>query len=211
MAKTGSQVAAWAKSQADRRTGGWVGLCLKFSRMAAGAPGGTYDAHTGWRNAKYKHTKGTPPRGAIVWWHGGKHGHVAVSAGDGYCYSTDVVVRGQVRRCKISLIRQRWGQTYVGWSEDVNGVRISGLVKSNPTVPASAMRVENIKDQWYHVDPKKVTTGLNWYSSKYVKRGVRPRNFNVLVVGTSKHNGHTYAVTGAGNKYRMDYLAKGRA
>jgi hypothetical protein len=127
MARTASQVAAWAKSHADRRTGGWVGLCLKFSRMAAGAPGGVYDAHTGWARARYRHTKGTPPRGAIVWWHGGKHGHVAVSAGNGYVYSTDVVVHGQVRRCKISLIRQRWGQRYMGWSEDVNGVRIAGL------------------------------------------------------------------------------------
>jgi len=46
MPRTPEQVAGWAKNQKDRRTNGWRGYCLKFSRMAAGAPGGTYDAVT---------------------------------------------------------------------------------------------------------------------------------------------------------------------
>lgn len=123
MAKTRAQVANWAKDQKDRKTRGWTGLCLKFCRMAAGAPGGVYNAKTAWRNAKYKHKTGTPPRGTFVYWGGGKHGHIAVSAGDGYCYSNDIVERGRIHRVRISMITRSWGKPYYGWSEDVNGVR----------------------------------------------------------------------------------------
>lgn len=130
MARTPEQVAAWAKNQKDRRTNGWRGYCLKFSRMAAGAPGGTYDAVTAWKQAKYRHSKGTPPRGSFVFWSGGGkgHGHIAVSAGDGDVYSTDLQTSDYVGRVPISLVRDRWGLKYLGWTEDVNKVHIEGLV-----------------------------------------------------------------------------------
>ncbi len=138
MPRTPEQVAGWAKNQKDRRTNGWRGYCLKFSRMAAGAPGGTYDAVTAWKQAKYRHSTGTPPRGSFVFWSGGRsgHGHIAVSAGGGDVYSTDLHTSDYVGRVPISLVHQRWGLKYLGWTEDVNRVRIEGLVKpKKPRAP----------------------------------------------------------------------------
>lgn len=219
MAKSAAQVAAWAKGQKDRNTRGWLGLCQKFCRMAAGAPGsppGASDAITAWHRAKYRHTKGTPPRGSFVFWSGHAHGHVAISAGDGWIYSNDIVQNGHIDRVKLTRVREKWGLHYLGWTEDNNGVRVSGLSPNKPapgggggTVPTKDVR-KNITDAWYHVDPAKVSTGLNWYGKTWKKRGVRPRNFNVHVVAITTHNGHKYATTDAGNHYRLDYLAKGR-
>jgi len=124
-----SRTPAQVVASAQRRVGtyGWKGLCLKASRMAAGAPGGVYDATTAWKRAKYRHSKGTPPKGSFVFWTGGSqgHGHVVVSDGGGYCYSNDIFVYGRYDRCSIRYINEKWGNLrYVGWTEDVNGVLI---------------------------------------------------------------------------------------
>lgn len=122
MSRDREDVVRWAREQASRRTRGWRGYCLKFSRMAAGAPGLGGSAMDAWRRAKRRHTTGTPPRGTFVFWSGGKHGHVVVSSGDGDCYGTDLVVRDQVRWHRISEVSRRWGYKYLGWTEDINGV-----------------------------------------------------------------------------------------
>lgn len=215
MARTASQVAAWAKDQKDRNTTGWTGLCLKFARMAAGGPGGQYDANAGWAAARYKHRGDrTAPRGSIVWYAGGNHGHVAVSAGNGDIYSTDIVTRGQVDQVPLGRPESKWGQTYRGWTEDVNGVHIAGLgrpVADTGSGGTSAVTSRtNIADAWYHVDPSKVASGLNWYDDHFNKRGVRPPNFDVHLVATVMHDGHKFGVTDSGNHYRFAYLAEGK-
>jgi hypothetical protein len=123
MTRTREQVVTWARVQSRRRTTGWRGLCLKFSRMAAGAAGGVRNADLAWARAEFKHTTGTPPRGTFVYWRGGRHGHVAVSAGDGDCYSSDYPVRDRIGWCRIDAIGRAWGYQLRGWSEDINGVR----------------------------------------------------------------------------------------
>ncbi len=100
-----------------------VGMCLKFSRTCAGAPGGVYDANAAWANAKYRHTSGVAPAGTFVHWSGGAHGHVAVSVGNGACISTDVLRQGRVDEVPISRITLGWNYPLRGWSEDINGVR----------------------------------------------------------------------------------------
>jgi hypothetical protein len=122
MTRDREQVVAWARGQANRRTTGWAGMCLKFARMAAGASGGVKNARMAWGRARYTHTSWPPPRGTFVFWRGGKHGHVSVSSGDGDHYTTDLPVRGQVRWGQIRDVADHWGYEYLGWSEDINGV-----------------------------------------------------------------------------------------
>ena len=66
----------------------WEGWCLKFQRLAYGWKNGA-----GWSTAEqagdwlashgYMHTKGIPPRGALVWYHNSSGtGHVMVSLGE---------------------------------------------------------------------------------------------------------------------------------
>ncbi len=70
-----------------------------------------------------RHTS-TPPRGVPVWWTGGTHGHVAISAGNGYVISTDWPRRGTVGRVSIATLTDSWNKKYGGWSEDINEVHV---------------------------------------------------------------------------------------
>lgn len=106
------------------------GMCLKFVRSLYNVPVVYPDAATAWRNTKYRHTS-TPPKGVPVWWTGGSRGfgHVAISAGGGYVISTDYPSKGRVGKVKISTLTKAWGQTYRGWSEDINGYRVYKAAK----------------------------------------------------------------------------------
>src|SRR5262245_42493162 len=97
--------------------------CLVFVRTRYGVGPGAEDAAQGWRITDERHTS-TPPRGAPVWWTGGKHGHVAISAGNGYVISTDWPRPGTVGRVSIATLTRSWSKTYRGWSEDVNEVHV---------------------------------------------------------------------------------------
>jgi hypothetical protein len=63
------------------------------------------------------------PRGYPVFWSGGSagHGHIAIAAGDGACWSTDIRRPGYFDRVPIDEIRTAWGLTLLGWTTDLNG------------------------------------------------------------------------------------------
>lgn len=143
---TASDVAGRARRYAEAGTYWGVGMCLKFSRTCAGAPGGVYDAITAWRNARHRHSDGTPPRGSMVFWSGGSkgHGHIAVSDGGGYVFSTDIVRSGRVNRVSIAYLSTRWGNLqYLGWSEDVNGAVVTSIIQ--PTSSITMVRLANLR------------------------------------------------------------------
>lgn len=106
------------------RTGFYFGegQCLKFSRTCAGAPGGVFDANAAWSNAKFKHYSGFAPRGTFVFLRGGTHGHVMVSQGEAWDYSTDFRRIGRVNLIPQGDIVAGWGMPVRGWTEDINGV-----------------------------------------------------------------------------------------
>lgn len=100
------------------------GLCLKFVRTCFNVASRYPSAERAYYATQHRHTSWPPPAGVPVWWTNGRYGHVAVSAGGGYCYSTDFIITGRVRRTRITSITNGWGQRYRGWTEDVNGVRV---------------------------------------------------------------------------------------
>ncbi len=63
------------------------------------------------------------PKGAMVFWDarpgattaGGKAGHVAVGAGNGKCYSTDLPTEGRWGLINISLVEKEWGKKLLGY------------------------------------------------------------------------------------------------
>lgn len=145
MSYTASQVADRAKLASQRGTYFGHGMCLVYSRTMAGAPAGTPSASAAWANARYKRA-GTPPRGFPVYWTGGSrgYGHIAISDGGGWCWTTDYRRDGRVDRVPIATITRNWGLHYRGWAEDVNGVRIrTGVVYQ---VPARSKGVIHYKD-----------------------------------------------------------------
>jgi hypothetical protein len=72
------------------------------------------------------HATGTPPRGAIVLWSHGSEGdgHVAVSAGQGDCWSVDFGGDGLFQvKVAIASINKVWTDLrYAGWATNYGGV-----------------------------------------------------------------------------------------
>ena len=127
----------FAQAEHQRASRDWRGWCLVFVRSCFGVTALYPSAASAWFNARYKHptTSGASiPRGVPVFWTGGSggFGHIALSRGDGTCWTTDFKRPGQVDVARIDDIGPGWGLTLVGWTEDVNGVR----VYEQPTTPA---------------------------------------------------------------------------
>lgn len=134
MAASSAEATSAAASQVASASRDWTGWCLMFVRLMLGIAMKYGSAIAAWNGAQFKHTTGTPPKGVPVFWNIGQHGHVALSDGGGYCYSTDILRRGKVDRVPIAKIASRWGARYLGWTEDLNGVR----VYTPPSKPATA-------------------------------------------------------------------------
>lgn len=138
-----TQALAYAKQQAAKPTRDWHNLCLQFVRTCLGVPALQPNAKKGWENADRRHPTTNPadiPAGVPVWFKTGTvNWHVALSAGDGACYSTDVP-RGKISKIAISTLCRSWGITLLGWSEDINEVR----VYTPPATPAGAVSLAGL-------------------------------------------------------------------
>lgn len=100
-------------------------MCLAYVTEVFGVPAKYPSATVGWANAQYKHPE-QPPSGVSVpvWFkYNGPDGHVAVSTPSGI-YSTSSQgdkIFGSIQQL-VSWMGE--GMTYLGWSEDVNNVRV---------------------------------------------------------------------------------------
>lgn len=116
---------AAARQQSEHGPQADEGMCLMMVRSCYGIGPKAGDAIGAWRDAK-KHRTSDPnaiPRGYPIFWSGGSkgHGHVAISAGDGFCWSTDIRRPGFFDRVPITEIHDRWGLTLLGWTANLNG------------------------------------------------------------------------------------------
>jgi hypothetical protein len=138
---TGNQVLARCLAESEHPSQNWRGHCLVFVRTMAGIAAKYGSAAEAWANARKRHTNGTPPAGAAVFWTGGSHGygHVAVSAGDGKIWTTDIAGPGKVSKEDLGIVKSKWGLRYVGWTEDVNGVTLN-IVSPPPRLSLSEVR-----------------------------------------------------------------------
>ena len=126
--RTASQALAYAKAQKQKPTRDWHALCLMFTRKCFGVAVKYPNAKQGWLGAKKKHPTTVMdkiPAGVPIWWETStKNWHVAISAGNGMCYSTDVGGRGKVGYISIYALTRSWRIKFLGWSEDINGVTV---------------------------------------------------------------------------------------
>lgn len=126
--RTGAQAIAWAKAQSTKPSRSWHNLCLMFVRSCFGVAAKYGSARLAWQGAKRRHETtdaGSIPAGVPVFWRTGTvNWHVAISAGDGYCWSSDIGGKGKVGRIGIAALSRAWGATLLGWTEDLNGVRV---------------------------------------------------------------------------------------
>ena len=126
--RTGSQAIAWAKTQTTRPSRSWHNLCLMFVRSCYGVAAREPNAKKAWETAKHRHATTNAaaiPAGVPVFWRTGTvNWHIAISIGGGRCYSTDIGGKGKVGLIGITDLSRRWGATLLGWTEDLNGVRV---------------------------------------------------------------------------------------
>jgi hypothetical protein len=100
-----------------------VGYCQKYVREAwriGALYGSALDA---WYGAVRRHPGDrSVPTGAPMFYSGGKYGHVVIDAKNNPIRSTDCPSPGRVSETDIDWPVRNWGCTYLGWTEDLNGV-----------------------------------------------------------------------------------------
>lgn len=103
--------------------------CLKAVRTWLGIPFLFGSAIVAWSHVPVGDRFGGhhPPAGYPMFWRVGSFGHVALSAGGGKCYSTDIKRRGRVDLVPMSLIHDRWGAHYLGFTTQLNEVELPHL------------------------------------------------------------------------------------
>lgn len=102
-------------------TTAWDQLCLKLSRSVYDVAAKYPTASDGWRGTKHR-GKGTPPKGALVWWTTGRYGHVCLADGKGNVVGNWFKDGGRVRTVSISAVSAALGAQPAGWSRDINGI-----------------------------------------------------------------------------------------
>lgn len=125
------QTADEAVSNANGYTRCDPGYCLKYVRTWLEIPSGADTAFHAWQAAEHKHAGDkTPPRGAPLFWKsspsGSGAGHITICKGD-TMRTTDKSSPGYVNNDNGAWPKNAWGQSYLGWTEDLNGIWIPYL------------------------------------------------------------------------------------
>lgn len=100
------------------------GYCQQYVRLPCWEVGSLYgSAIEAWNGARHKHPGDRkPPVGAPCYYRGGSYGHAVISTGGGGIRSTDCTTATHVNDTDLGWPERAWGYTYLGWTEDLNGV-----------------------------------------------------------------------------------------
>ena len=122
-------------------TGYPVGYCQKYVRDPCWRVPSLYgSAIDAWNGARRRHPGDrNPPAGAPCYYSGGNYGHAVISVGGGRIRSTDCPTSGRVNDTDLAWPERTWGYTYLGWTEDLNGVTLPGLDPTPPPPPEDPM------------------------------------------------------------------------
>jgi len=129
MTRTGDAAVQWALGEAKDQSRDWYRQCKMFTRLAFAVPSdGTPSAGAAWDRAKFKHPTSDPnniPAAVPVFWEmESVADHVAVAMGSGLVISTDWPVSHDVGTVGISTLSSAWHGRLLGWTEDIDGVRV---------------------------------------------------------------------------------------
>lgn len=159
-----------------------AGWCLRFTQSVWNAPVRYNSAWDAWEATEYKHTDDLPNVACIVWFsHYGTYGtpptyanwgHVVTYVpGEGFLSSPGRGY-GQQWFSTISEIERYFRATYVGWSEDLNGLRVLEP-GTNPTPKGKKKPLATVyhtKDNngnlWAVADGAAVGTAAAWIDTR---------------------------------------------
>ncbi len=101
--------------------------CIVFVRTALKVPGRYGTPRIAFAHARHRHRTAFSkiPAGVPVFTAGRTApGHVVLSLGNGRIRSTDWPRPGRVGTVSLAKFLRTWNHRYLGWSEDLNGVRV---------------------------------------------------------------------------------------
>jgi hypothetical protein len=118
-----------AQQESLHPTRSYYDECLVFVRtcFALAADGHEPTAYSAWlaAGAANQHTKLAAPANVPVFYKGtNAAGHIALSAGHGMVWSTDIARKGKVDLTSDKHIETAWGMRRLGWAEVLEGKRI---------------------------------------------------------------------------------------
>lgn len=131
-----NQALAYARHEHFTNHDVWEGMCLNFVRNCYGIPPKYATAWEAWVNcpSAHKHPGTSPyhaPVGAALCFRGGSkgYGHIMLAArpfpnGTHAAWSNDLVSWGSIDKVQRNAPVTHWGQTYVGYITQVNGVNL---------------------------------------------------------------------------------------
>ncbi|WP_153008333.1 hypothetical protein [Rhodococcus pyridinivorans] len=119
-----------------------AGLCLQYAKRAFNNFTSGTNAWDAWEAAQYKHRDRNFPEGVAVpvwfdwtgtvkWtdgiWRTQRYGHAAVRMPDGKIWSSPLTGHGRAWFASVDDLARAFGggMTYVGWSEDISGTRVT--------------------------------------------------------------------------------------
>lgn len=121
---------------------GSIDYCLAYAQTIFGVKPFYPNAWTAWMNTKYKHLdQNFPKDAAILQWYsyilnGENLGHVTVNIpGKGIYSSPWQIETSYAVLPLVSEVERIYGVKYVGWSEDIEGVRVAqpAIINDMPT------------------------------------------------------------------------------
>jgi hypothetical protein len=91
-----------------------------FARNCVGANSWAASALGAWHATPTRDRRtGTPRAGSLVYFDdprvSGEAGHVVYMAEGGYCYSNDILKRGEIDKVPLRLVHDSWGLRQLGW------------------------------------------------------------------------------------------------
>ena len=148
-----------ALANADRYSSYESGYCLKWVRTCWEVGSFYASAIDAWNGARHKHPGDrNPPDGAPCFYRGGSYGHIVIHRrhDSGRIRSTDCTYSGHVSDADLSWPETAWGDDYLGWTEDLNGVDLPVLPEPQPPgeempqyLRAKMTKILNLKpDAW---------------------------------------------------------------
>lgn len=141
----------------------WVtarpGWCLQYAQSVFNAPVMHETAWIAWQNQQFRHGPSEPLPGVpvLLWFshwatYNGVYmnwGHVAVLVPGDAIYSSPSTPLGSPpsfeRYGTIQEVERRFSSTYVGWSEDINGLRVAAYVTDLNPEPSKKKKRKKFK------------------------------------------------------------------
>lgn len=136
----------------------YAGMCLRYAQSFFGAPVRHRSAWDAWNATQHKHgTNEALPGVPVILWFShfgtyqneyGNWGHVAIHVPGDAIYTSPGYGYGFERWATIAQIEQRFASKYVGWSEDINGLRVAQQSGKPAPQPTRSRKVKTMLLCW---------------------------------------------------------------